>query len=33
LALISTGGITRVWSTKPDRFTLNSIHQMPGLNT
>jgi hypothetical protein len=21
------------WTSKPDRFTLDPIHQMPGLNT
>jgi len=25
--------ICKIWTTEPDRFTLNPIHQMPGLNT
>jgi transposase InsO family protein len=25
--------ICKIWTTDPDRFTLNPIHQMPGLNT
>ena len=25
--------IYMVWSSEPDRFTLNPIHQMPGLST
>ena len=24
--------ICKIWTTEPDRFTLNPIHQMPGLN-
>jgi len=24
--------ICKIWTTQPDRFTLNPIHQMPGLN-
>lgn len=25
--------ICKIWTTEPDRFTLNPIHQIPGLNT
>ena len=25
--------ICKAWQTEPDRFTLNPLHQMPGLNT
>ena len=25
--------ICKTWTTESDRFTLNPIHQMPGLNT
>jgi hypothetical protein len=25
--------ICKIWTSKPDRFILNQIHQMPGLNT
>jgi len=25
--------ICKIWTTEPNRFTLNPIHQMPGLNT
>ncbi len=25
--------IARTWTSEPDRFTVNPIHQMPGLNT
>ncbi|MFT5949437.1 MAG: hypothetical protein ACI807_003720, partial [Paracoccaceae bacterium] len=25
--------ICKCWTSEPDRFTLNPIHQMPGLNT
>lgn len=25
--------ICKIWTTEPDRFTLNPIHQMPGLNS
>ncbi|PTN01045.1 hypothetical protein C8N32_11850, partial [Rhodovulum imhoffii] len=25
--------ICKVWTSEPDRFILNPIHQMPGLNT
>ena len=25
--------IGRIWTSEPDRSTLNPIHQMPGLNT
>ncbi|MEA2263401.1 MAG: hypothetical protein QOJ51_6226, partial [Acidobacteriaceae bacterium] len=25
--------ICKCWQKEPDRFTLNPIHQMPGLNT
>ncbi|MFT7183656.1 MAG: hypothetical protein ACI87T_004056, partial [Planctomycetota bacterium] len=25
--------ICKIWTSEPDRFTLNPIHQMPGLNT
>jgi transposase InsO family protein len=25
--------ICKIWTTEPERFTLNPIHQMPGLNT
>jgi hypothetical protein len=25
--------ITRIWTSEPDRFTVNPIQQMPGLNT
>ncbi|SNT76972.1 Integrase core domain-containing protein [Paracoccus seriniphilus] len=24
--------ICKIWTSEPDRFTLNPIHQMPGLN-
>ena len=27
------GYIYKIWTSKPDRFILNSIHQTPGLNT
>ena len=25
--------LCKIWTTRPFRFTLNPIHQMPGLNT
>ena len=25
--------ICKVWTKEPERFTLNPLHQMPGLNT
>ena len=25
--------IGKIWTSEPDRFILNPIHQMPGLNT
>ena len=25
--------IARIWTSEPDRFIVNPIHQMPGLNT
>ncbi|MEM8871062.1 MAG: IS3 family transposase, partial [Pseudomonadota bacterium] len=25
--------IRKTWTSKPDRFIVNPIHQMPGLNT
>jgi transposase len=25
--------VCKIWTTEPDRFTLNPIHQMPGLNS
>ena len=25
--------ICKIWTSEPGRFTLNPIHQMPGLNT
>jgi transposase InsO family protein len=25
--------ITKIWTSEPDRFILDSIHQMPGLST
>ena len=25
--------ICKIWTSEPERFTLNPIHQMPGLNT
>lgn len=25
--------VCRIWTSDPDRFILNPIHQMPGLNT
>jgi transposase InsO family protein len=25
--------ICKIWTKEPERFTLNPIHQMPGLNT
>ena len=25
--------ICKTWTTQPQRFTLNPLHQMPGLNT
>lgn len=25
--------ICKIWTAEPERFRLNSIHQMPGLNT
>ncbi len=25
--------ICKIWTSEPDRFILNPIHQMPGLNT
>lgn len=25
--------ICNIWTSEPDRFILNPIHQMPGLNT
>jgi hypothetical protein len=25
--------VCKCWTSKPDRFTLDPIHQMPGLNT
>ena len=23
----------KIWTSEPERFTVNPIHQMPGLNT
>ncbi|KAB2541361.1 hypothetical protein AL035_12900, partial [Salipiger aestuarii] len=37
--LKTLGGLTpyeyirKIWTSEPDRFILNPIHQMPGLNT
>ena len=37
--LKSLGGLTpyeyicKIWTSEPDRFILDPIHQMPGLNT
>jgi transposase InsO family protein len=37
--LKALGGLTpceyicKIWASEPERFTLNPIHQMPGLNT
>ena len=37
--LKTLGGLTpyeyicKIWTSEPDRFILNQIHQMPGLNT
>jgi transposase InsO family protein len=37
--LMTLGGLTpyeyicKIWTSEPDRFILNPIHQMPGLNT
>jgi len=25
--------VARIWTSEPDRFIVNPIHQMPGLNT
>ena len=25
--------ICKIWTSEPERFILNPIHQMPGLNT
>ncbi|MFA7588365.1 MAG: hypothetical protein WCY11_19630, partial [Novosphingobium sp.] len=25
--------IAKIWTSEPDRFIVNPIHQMPGLNT
>jgi hypothetical protein len=25
--------IPKVWTSEPDRFIVNRVHQMPGLNT
>ena len=25
--------ICKIWTSEPDRFIINPIHQMPGLNT
>ena len=25
--------ICKVWTSEPERFTINPLHQMPGLNT
>ncbi|NLC24214.1 MAG: IS481 family transposase, partial [Oxalobacter sp.] len=25
--------ICKIWTTQPHRFTLNPIHQMPGINS
>jgi hypothetical protein len=25
--------ICKIWTSEPDRFIFNAIHQMPGLNT
>lgn len=25
--------ICKIWASEPDRFSLNPVHQMPGLNT
>ena len=25
--------ICKIWTSEPDRFKLNPLHQMPGLNT
>ncbi|SFF61266.1 hypothetical protein SAMN05216566_1621, partial [Aureimonas phyllosphaerae] len=25
--------IARIWTSEPNRFIVNPIHQMPGLNT
>jgi hypothetical protein len=39
LRLKTVGGLThyeyicKIWTAEPDRFILNLIHQMPGLNT
>ncbi|KTR02195.1 integrase [Aureimonas ureilytica] len=27
------GYIARIWASEPDRFIVNPIHQMPGMNT
>ncbi|WP_265506846.1 integrase core domain-containing protein, partial [Paracoccus rhizosphaerae] len=32
LALTSYKFICKIWTSQPDRFILNPIHQMPGLN-
>ena len=31
--LIPYDFICKQWTTEPDRFIINPIHQMPGLNT
>ena len=33
LGLTAYEFICKCWQTEPDRFTLDPIHQMPGLNT
>ena len=39
LRLVTLGGLTpyeyicKVWTSEPDRFILDPIHQVPGLNT
>jgi len=25
--------LANIWTSEPERFTVNPIHQMPGLNT
>ncbi len=27
------GYICKIWASEPDRFIVNPVHQMPGLNT
>ena len=31
--LVTFEYICKIWTSEPDRFILNPIHQMPGLNT